>query len=116
MFGGIPGAQATIRSVLILNEGAMTRIAGVTVGVFVLVETILFQDLIAMIPKAGFSEDLIKVGYDVLDWQQPRIYLGELIQRHLPVAEHPTGRPRVTHLNILFIAVVSDTEGVGTVD
>merc|ERR1712100_77581 len=29
LFGGIPGAQATIRSVLILNEGAMTRLAGV---------------------------------------------------------------------------------------
>merc|ERR1711904_312572 len=34
MFGGIPGAQATIRSVLILNEGARTRIAGVCVDVF----------------------------------------------------------------------------------
>jgi SulP family sulfate permease len=42
LFGGIPGAQATIRSVLILNEGAMTRIAGVMVGLFVLVEMILF--------------------------------------------------------------------------
>ena len=31
---GIPGAQATIRSVLLLKEGAKTRLAGVMVGVF----------------------------------------------------------------------------------
>lgn len=37
-FGGIPGAQATIRSVLILNEGARTRIAGILVGLLTVIE------------------------------------------------------------------------------
>ena len=104
VFGGIPGAQATIRSVLILNEGALTRIAGVMVGVFVLSEMILFQDLIAAIPKAVFSGVLIKVGYDVFDWQPLRLYLTELRQGSVPDAAHPTGRPMVTHLNMFFIA------------
>ena len=68
LFGGIPGAQATIRSVLILNEGATMRFAGIMVGVFVLIEMLLFQDWIGLIPQAVFSGVLLKVGYDVFDW------------------------------------------------
>jgi SulP family sulfate permease len=68
LFGGIPGAQATIRSVLILNEGATMRFAGIMVGVFVLIEMLLFQDWIGLIPQAVFSGGLLKVGYDVFDW------------------------------------------------
>ena len=33
---GIPGAQATIRSVLLVKEGAQTRLAGILIGVFAL--------------------------------------------------------------------------------
>jgi SulP family sulfate permease len=69
VFGGIPGAQATIRSVLIINEGATTRIAGMMVGIFVLVEMVVFQDLISYIPLAVFSGVLAKVGYEVFDWK-----------------------------------------------
>ncbi|MCA8921670.1 MAG: hypothetical protein KDD82_07645, partial [Planctomycetes bacterium] len=68
LIGGIPGAQATIRSVLILKEGATLRLAGVAVGVFVVLEMLMLQDLIALIPSAVFSGVLIKVGYDVMDW------------------------------------------------
>ena len=53
VFGVIPGAQATIRSVLIINENATMRLAGVFVGAFVLVEFILFQDAIGLIPQAS---------------------------------------------------------------
>jgi len=67
-FGGIPGAQATIRSVLIINEGGTTRIAGIMVGIFVLVEMVVFQDLVSYIPLAVFSGVLAKVGCDVFDW------------------------------------------------
>ncbi|MFP6583677.1 MAG: SulP family inorganic anion transporter, partial [Candidatus Hydrogenedentota bacterium] len=52
LVGGIPGAQATIRSVLIVNERATMRLAGVLVGVFALVEMVLFQDTINLIPQA----------------------------------------------------------------
>lgn len=74
LFGGIPGAQATIRSVLMLKENATLRISGVMVGVFVLIEMILFQDLISMIPKAVFVGVLLKVGYDVFDFMPLRLY------------------------------------------
>ncbi len=79
LFGGIPGAQATIRSVLIIKERATFRYAGIMVGVFVLVEMVIFQDWINYIPKAVFSGVLLKVGWDVFDkdsviifWKQVR--------------------------------------------
>jgi SulP family sulfate permease len=67
MVGGVPGTQASIRSVLMIKEGATWRAAGVLVGVFVIVEMLLFQNLIAMIPKAAFIGILLKVGWDVCD-------------------------------------------------
>ena len=79
LFGGIPGAQATIRSVLILNEGATMRLAGVLVGVFVLIEMLIFQDLISLIPQAVFSGVLLKVGYDVFDWVPLRQYCYQVL-------------------------------------
>lgn len=66
--GGIPGAQATIRSVLILKENATIRLAGILSGAFVIVEMVLFQDLVGSIPTSVFAGLLIKVGYDVMDW------------------------------------------------
>ena len=68
-FGGIPGAQATIRSVLILNENATLRLAGILVGLFVIIEMLLFQGALQLIPKSVFTGVLLKVGYDVMDWE-----------------------------------------------
>ena len=72
--GGIPGAQATIRSVLMLKEGASLRLAGIMVGIFVIIEMILFQDFLNQIPKAVFVGVLFKVGYDVFDVKPMRLY------------------------------------------
>jgi SulP family sulfate permease len=78
MVGGIPGAQATIRSVLILNEGATWRLAGVAVGIFVLIEMLIFQDYIGLIPVAVFAGILFKVGYDVFDWGPTVTYVKKM--------------------------------------
>ena len=102
LFGGIPGAQATIRSVLILNEGARSRIAGVLVGIFVLVEMFVFQDLIVLIPQAVFTGVLIKVGYDVFDWTPVRIYVDEQLGRE--TGPPAPGDPLVPHFDMFFIA------------
>lgn len=67
IFQGIPGAQATIRSVLLLKEGAQTRLAGVFVGVFALLGFLIFGKLISLITSAVFVGILLKAGLDVLD-------------------------------------------------
>ena len=79
IIGGIPGAQATIRSVLMVKEKASLRLAGIMVGIFVLVEIVLFQDLLNQIPKAVFVGVLIKVGYDVFDFKPLQIYIAEFM-------------------------------------
>lgn len=64
---GIPGAQATIRSVLLIKEGAQTRMAGVFVGIFALLGFLVFGQLISLIASAVFVGILLKAGLDVLD-------------------------------------------------
>ena len=81
LVGGIPGAQATIRSVLVIKEGGSQRLVGVFIGAFVLIEMILFQDLIAAIPQAVFAGILFKVGYDVFDQETLLGYLGRFSTR-----------------------------------
>lgn len=72
---GLPGAQATIRSVLLIKEGAQTRLAGVLIGVFALLSIIVFKDYLSLVPAAVFVGVLVKVGLDVCDKDFPRLYL-----------------------------------------
>lgn len=108
LIGGIPGAQATIRSVLMLKEKASLRIAGIMVGVFVLVEIVLFQDVINQIPKAVFVGVLIKVGYDVFDFKPLQIYLAEFMRMrhellHNFFYDHADEKIFVTNREVLMI-------------
>lgn len=100
LIGGIPGAQATIRSVLILKEGATMRLAGVAVGLFVIVEMLALQDMIALIPSAVFSGILIKVGYDVMDWPPLRVSFRKMLGK--PPADG-TFLKHVAPIDLFFI-------------
>ena len=74
---GIPGAQATIRSVLLIKEGAQTRLAGVLVGVFALLSILIFGDYLTMVPAAVFAGVLLKAGLDVCDKDFLKVYFRE---------------------------------------
>lgn len=110
--GGIPGAQATIRSVLMVKEKATLRLAGVLVGVFALIEIVLFQDVVNLIPQAVFIGVLIKVGYDVFDWLPVRLYIRE-IQRGPALlfkkffSNHPEDKIFVTNREMIVIVGTS---------
>jgi len=110
LFGGIPGAQATIRSVLILNEGAMTRMAGVAAGLFTIIEMGLFQSLVAKIPQCVLTGVLFKVGYDCFDWGPFLMYINTMILgKPHPGATDPSkaGEPVVTHGAFVFIVTTA---------
>ncbi len=112
LLGGIPGAQATIRSVLIVKEKATSRLAGILVGVFALIEILLFQDFINLIPQAVFAGILIKVGYDVFDIVPVRLYLKEWFRDrsgmlHSFFSNHGDEKIFVTHVEMLMIAGVA---------
>lgn len=71
---GLPGAQATIRSVLLIKEGASTRLAGVLIGIFTLLSMGIFKNYLSLVPMAVFAGVLIKAGYDVCDKDFLRAY------------------------------------------
>jgi len=76
--GGVPGAQSTVPSALTVKEGATMRLAGMCAGVFVIIEMLLFADLMGYIPQAVFAGILIKVGYDVFDFKPLWAYVRTL--------------------------------------
>jgi SulP family sulfate permease len=110
LFGGIPGAQATIRSVLILNEGAMTRFAGICAGLFTIIEILLLQSLVKLIPQAVLTGVLFKVGYDCFDWGPFLMYINTqlLSKPHPGSLDSKRGdEPVVTHAAFVFIVLTA---------
>lgn len=83
LIGGVPGAQATVWSVMTVREGATMRLAGFMVGVFVIIELLAFQDAITMIPKAVFVGILFKVGWEIFD-MRPFITYAKQITGRIP--------------------------------
>lgn len=67
VFQGIPGAQATIRSVLLFKEGGKTRFGVVIAGLFVLLGFLAFKDSVTLITSAVFIGVLFKAGLDVFE-------------------------------------------------
>ncbi|MCK6618304.1 MAG: hypothetical protein L6Q51_11750 [Cyclobacteriaceae bacterium] len=109
---GIPGAQATIRSVLLIKEGAQSRVAGVLIGVFALLSIIAFKDYLALVPAAVFMGVLLKAGLDVSDKEFIKSYISnrwyQSAQRNmqLGIIAYTT---LVTVLIDLNVAVISGT-------
>lgn len=80
LFGGLPGAGATMRTVVNVKAGGLTPISGALHAVILLVIVLGAGGLASEIPKAVLAGILIKVGTDIIDWE----YLGRL--RHVPKA------------------------------
>jgi SulP family sulfate permease len=99
--GGIAGAQATIRSVLMVREGAAWRWAGVLVGIFALIEMMIFQDWIKLIPQAVFAGVLVKVGCDVFDWLPLQIYSKQLFRHN--DSKQSGDSPVVHSMEVIFV-------------
>jgi SulP family sulfate permease len=68
MFGGLPGAGATMGTVLNIKTGGKTALSGL-VRVLILIIVILWAaDLTAQIPLAVLAGIAFKVGFDIIDW------------------------------------------------
>lgn len=76
LFGGLPGAGATMRSVANIRTGGRTPISGL-LHALVLVAILLGAGPLAeRIPLAVLSGILLKVGVDIIDWRFLRHVLG----------------------------------------
>ena len=69
LFGGIPGAGATIRTVVNINSGGKTRLSGMIAGVMLLVILLALAPLASKIPAAVLAGILITVGIGVMDYK-----------------------------------------------
>jgi SulP family sulfate permease len=68
LFGGLPGAGATMRTVVNVKAGGQTPISGTLHAVILLVIVLGAGGLAANIPKAVLAGILVKVGVDIIDW------------------------------------------------
>jgi SulP family sulfate permease len=69
IFGGIPGAGATIRTVVNINAGGKTRLSGMLSGVLLLVILLALGPVASQIPAAVLAGILITVGIGVMDYK-----------------------------------------------
>ena len=69
MFGGIPGAGATIRTVVNINAGGKTKLSGMIAGLMLLVIMLGFGPVASKIPAAVLAGILITVGIGVMDYK-----------------------------------------------
>ena len=80
LFGGLPGAGATMRTVANIRAGGQTPISGALHALLLLSMVLGLGALAEYIPLAVLAGILIKVGTDIIDWK----YLKQI--RHAPKA------------------------------
>ena len=69
LFGGIPGAGATIRTVVNINSGGKTRLSGMVASLLLLVILLALGPIASQIPAAVLAGILITVGIGVMDYK-----------------------------------------------
>ncbi len=69
IFGGIPGAGATIRTVVNINAGGKTRLSGMFAGILLLIILLALGPIASQIPAAVLAGILITVGIGVMDYK-----------------------------------------------
>ncbi len=68
LFGGLPGAGATMRTVINVKSGGKTPVSGIIHALILFLIVIRFGFLTENIPLAVLAGILIKVGIDIIDW------------------------------------------------
>ena len=69
VFGGIPGAGATIRTVVNINSGGKTKLSGMIAGLMLLVILLGLGPIASRIPAAVLAGILVTVGIGVMDYK-----------------------------------------------
>ncbi|NOQ92894.1 MAG: STAS domain-containing protein [Flavobacteriaceae bacterium] len=69
IFGGLPGAGATIRTVVNINAGGRTKLSGMVAGVFLLIILLAIGPIASKIPAAVLAGILMTVGIGVMDYK-----------------------------------------------
>lgn len=68
LLGGLPGAGATMGTVVNIQSGARSPLSAVVRSLVLLAGVALIAPLLALIPMAVLAAIAIKVGFNILDW------------------------------------------------
>lgn len=68
LFGGLPGAGATMRTVVNVHAGGRTALSGIFHSVILLITLLWAGKLTEVIPQTILAGILLKVGIDIIDW------------------------------------------------
>jgi SulP family sulfate permease len=68
LFGGIPGAGATMGTVVNIQTGGRSALSGLTRALLLLIVVLWAGGLTAHIPLAVLAGIALKVGFDIIDW------------------------------------------------
>ena len=104
MFGGIPGAGATIRTVVNINSGGKTRISGMIAGIVLLMILLLFSSAASTIPAAVLAGILVTVGIGVMDYKGLRAIPS--LPRDIRIGKIGISSEVVVLLVVMFLSTV----------
>ncbi|NDD68254.1 MAG: SulP family inorganic anion transporter [Synechococcaceae bacterium WB9_4xC_028] len=68
LFGGLPGAGATMGTVVNIQAGGRSALSGVVRAVILMLVILLAAPLVSTIPLAVLAGIALKVGLDIIDW------------------------------------------------
>ena len=69
LFGGLPGAGATMGTVVNIQAGGRTALSGIARALILLIVVVWAGALTANIPLAVLAAIAVKVGLDIIDWR-----------------------------------------------
>jgi len=69
LFGGLPGAGATVRTLANFKAGGRTPLSGVIHALVLLIIVLGLGQVVSVVPHAALAGILLKVGIDVIDWR-----------------------------------------------
>ena len=69
MISAVPGAGATMGTVVNIRAGGRTRLSGVIRSIILLAMVLGLGQYVESIPHAALAGILMKVGYDIIDWR-----------------------------------------------
>ena len=69
LFGALPGAGATMGTVVNIRAGGVTPVSGALRALLLLALVLGFGQFVEPIPLAALAGVLVKVGWDIIDWR-----------------------------------------------
>jgi SulP family sulfate permease len=68
LFGGLPGAGATMGTVVNIQAGGRSALSGIVRALILMLVILLFAGVASAIPLAVLAGIALKVGFDIIDW------------------------------------------------